>query len=366
MIIYSKNIVRFITEIKSTIKTILKHDFTRKVTTDRFYDEQQKISYPINAVIYNNKSMLGYFCPDFYELGFHEQLMHASKEKLGYVIKHELAHYLLWIKFGQTVQPHGTVFRDFCKRMGWPQEVYSATLSLQSDETQAQLEESAIVRKVKKLMALATSHNHHEAELAMIKSQQLLLTHNIESTYIDNEDGQQVCLKRILKQKREDAKMRTIARILQTFFVSCVFSRSKEHTYLEILGSKENVAVAEYVAAFLQLELDTLWHQAQKYSHLRGQIAKQSFLLAIARGYCDKIDALKRGYDSDATTALMVIENKLIEAKAMAYKRLTTTKSSGRYCKASSNLGEQIGKTLTINPALNSSKNQSGGVQLLM
>ena len=71
----------------------------------------------------------------------------------------------------------------------------------------------------------------------MIKSQQLLLKHNIDSKYVGCDDEEKVFLKRILKQKKENAKMRAIALILETFFVSIVYSRGYGFIYLEIVGN---------------------------------------------------------------------------------------------------------------------------------
>ncbi len=354
MFIYSESIAAFIQEITHTIQTILARKLRRKVTRDRFYDEMQHCSYPIKIVIYNNKSMLGYFSPDFYELGFHERLMHISKEQRESVIQHELAHYLLWIDHGDTIQTHGPEFRNFCKRLGWSADVYSATMHLEQNSAMLDTQESAICRKIKKLMALASSTNSHEAELAMIKAQQLLLDHNVQGMQQVSSDVERMYLKRILKQKKENAKMRAIARILETFFVSCVYNRAGEHIYLEILGSHSNVEVAEYVAGFLEVELDTLWAKAQKETRLRGQIAKNSFFLGIARGYSEKINALKRQESSNSANgkSLLVIEKKLAHAKAMAYKRLSSSRSSGRTLQAASQLGETLGKKLTINAAI--------------
>jgi hypothetical protein len=359
MIVYSKKIVPFINEIKHAIKDILSKEARLKVLRDRFYDRRQEASYPIKVVIYNNKAMLGYFDSNFYELGFHECLMHASKGQLQNVIKHELAHYITFINHGETVQPHGPEFKTFCERMGWGEEVYRAASCLEGGQNAPGVEASGIFRKVQKLMALAASSNKNEAEQAMIKSQQLLLKHNIESKYIDQEDSEQVVLKRILKQKKENAKMRSIARILETFFVSTVYNRGGDFIYLEILGSPANVEIAEYVAGVLDSELDHLWDQAQQHANLRGTIAKNSFFLGLAKGYCNKIQALKREYSSAITNALVVIEKKLLDAKAMAYQRLSLAKSSGSHCRESSALGEQMGRHLNINPAVNRSSSLS-------
>ncbi|MCE5317077.1 MAG: SprT-like domain-containing protein [Parachlamydia sp.] len=355
MIVYSNKIIRFVNEIKSSVKTILSKELCLKNSRERFFDRRQEASYPIRVVIYNNKSMLGYFDSEFYELGFHECLMHASREQLNNVIRHELAHYMIFIEYGQGIQPHGAVFRAFCQQMGWGEEVYKATCMVSECHTSE--EETSIFRKVKKLMALATSSNKNEAEQAMIKSQQLLLKHNIE--YMGGEDDEKVFLKRIMKQKKASAKMRSIAIILETFFVSTVYRRTGDFIYLEILGSAVNIEIAEYVASILDYELDKFWNHAQNYANLKGTIAKNSFFLGLAKGYCNKIQALKREYNSEVTHALMVVEKKLIDAKAMAYERLSSAKSRANYCSKSSSLGEQMGRQLNIKSAINNSSNCS-------
>lgn len=344
MIIYSKKIIQFVHEIKQTINAILSKELHLQVGRSRFL--KGNASYPINVVIYNNKKMLGYFDSNFYELGFHESLIQSSKQQLHNIIRHELAHYLTFIAHGDTIQPHGPEFRTFCQKLGWGEEVYRATACL--EDGPPLIEESTVLRKVQKLMALATSSNKNEAEQAMIKSQALLLKHNLEY----REAEEKVFLKRIMKQKRENAKMRSIGKILETFFVSIVFSRGKEFTYLEILGDAINVEIAEYVASVLERELENLWNQAQRQANLKGTIAKNSFFLGLAKGYCNKIQALKREYNREVTSALMVIEQKLIDARAMAYSHLSSTRRHGTHCQESSALGEQMGGQLNINPGL--------------
>lgn len=357
MIVYSNKIIQFINEIKSTVKEVLSREIGLKLSGERFLDRHQTASYPIKVVIYNNKTTLGYFDPDFYELGFNECLMHASRKQLYNIIRHELAHYITFINYGGTIQTHGAEFKAFCQRMGWDEEVYKAASCLEQELNISDNEESNILRKIKKLMALATSSNQNEAEQAMIKSQQLLLKHNIESKYIGNEDDEKIFLRRIMKQKKDNAKMRSIAKILETFFVSIVYGRAGDYTYLEVLGSAVNIEIAEYVANVLHYEMDNLWDQAQKHAKLKGAIAKNSFFLGLARGYCNKVQALKREYSNDVAKELMVIEKKLVDAQAMVYRRLSSIKRSGNHCPHSSALGEQMGKQLNINPAINRSSN---------
>lgn len=350
MIVYSHKIIRFIDEIKTTIKQVLTKEIGVKVSGNRFFDYEKKASYPIKVVIFNHKKMLGYFDPSFYELGFHECLIWSSQSQLHSVIRHELAHYIVSIVHGSWVQPHGPEFRAFCEKLGWREDVYQATVCLDGPDDSA-AKENSILRKIQKLMSLATSHNSFEAEQAMLKSQQLLLKHNIECAHID-EEGEKIYLKRILKQKKENSKMRSIALILETFLVNCVYVRTEDFIYLEILGNATHIEIAEYVANVLQLEFEKLWDRAKRELNLKGMIAKNSFFMGLAKGYCQKVQALKRNYQRDSQNALMVIEKKLGEAKEMVYQRLSVSKSCGRYCRDSAQVGEQMGRNLHIKPAV--------------
>lgn len=360
MYVYSKKIAKFVQILNNAIVEILSKEMRLKVKGKRFYYRNEWTTYPISVAIYNHKSCMGYFDSDFYELGFHECLMNVSKKQLFDVIRHELAHYVTFLDHGPHL--HGKEFQECCQKFGWGEEVWRAKMTLDEKVIGATDEENPTVRRIKKLMALSDSSNQHEAEQALIKSQQLLLKHNLEDEDLDSSgpDQEKYFLKRIMKQKRENAKMNAIAQILKTFFVHVVFSRSSDHTYLEILGSAANLEVAEYVAKVLDHELDNLWMQNKKiHPYLKGQVAQNSFHYGIAKGYCEKIEALQKAYPGATTHALMVLEGKLVDAAAMAYKRLSSRKSRQQHCSMSSQLGEQAGKQLNINPALKQKNSSS-------
>lgn len=365
MFVYSHKIHAFIEEIKSTIKAILTQEVGLKVANSRFYDKSQRTSYPISVVIFNNKPMLGYFDPSFYELGFHESLMYRPREMLYAIIRHEIAHYITFMEYGPYISSHGPEFRAFCHKMGWGETVYRATTCLEDEVENGAIEESAILRKVQKLMALASSSNAHEAEQALIKSRELLIKHQLEAHQIEGASEEKVCLKRLMKQKREDAKMRAIAKIVETFFVNVVYKRGEGFIVLEILGQAAHVEIAEYVASVLTHELENLWDQTKRtHRHLKGQVARNSFFLGIARGYCQKIQALKQELNPETTRTLMVLEKQLTDAKNLVYPRLSTSYSRTQHCSQSSLLGELLGKSLNINPALRHSTNNTATYRL--
>lgn len=358
MFVYSQSIIRFAGEIQGLIKRILTTEVHLQCGNTRFYDRKKTKSYPINVVIYNHKSMLGYFDAEFYELGFHECLMQTSKEKLHNIVRHELAHYLTFIQYGATVQPHASEYKTVCENLGWDENVSRATTTL---DFHASEEESSVLRKVKKLLALSTSAHANEAEQAMLKSQELLLKHNLEASQ-DIQDEEKICMLRIMQQKKETAKMRAIANILKTFFVSIVYHRGEQFTTLEIIGTAINVEIAEYVAKVLDSEFDNLWLGAKKSAQLQGALAKNSFFLGIAKGYCNKIQALKKEHSSEITNALMVLEKQLIDAQDMVYSRLSSRKTTANYCPTSGKLGEKMGRLLNINPAIHQTARESGNL----
>lgn len=360
MLLYSQNILRFIALIKQEIKHILRSETPFQVHRERFVDARQR-SYPIHVVIFSHKKTLGYFDPDFYEMGFHVHLMHAPLEQRHRVIRHELAHYLTYIEYKDPyLLPHGPEFLATCSKLGWGIEVSAASMCLDTACVDKGIEESAILRKVQKLMSLTGSSNSHEAELAMLKSQQLLLKHNLTQEGCYEDGAEAVVLKRVLKRRRLDAQLSAIGKILSTFFVNCVYSRGGDSIYLEISGKLENVEIAQYVALFLEEQMPLLWQTAQSEFQLKGVTARNSFLMGLAQGYCSKVKAFEQQYSEDTTRALLVIEKSLMHATKMIYPRLSHTKSSRSHCSKAAAIGASVGRQLNINPAL---KAHSGAVQ---
>ena len=103
--------------------------------------------------------------------------------------------------------------------MGWEKEICKASICIDSNEPIHEQKESDILRKVKKLLALGASSHHHEAEAAMIKSRELLLKHHIDTPVLESSEEETIVLKRILPQRIQNAKLHTIAKILETFFL---------------------------------------------------------------------------------------------------------------------------------------------------
>lgn len=353
MIYFSEKIADFLFKIRRCIKEILINEMGLKVHGERFYNKQKTHSYPISLVAFDHKKVLGYFDCQFYELGFHLSLMKEDERTIQNVVRHELAHYYAFILYGSEIDAHGKEFRSVCSLFGWGEKIYRSCMEI--EQSSEEVDDSEVIRKIKKLLALGASSNSYEAESAVVKARELLIKNNLQRSSLESED--RFFMKRILQQGKMNAKLRSIAKIIETFFVSVVFHSGKNSICLEILGSKSHVEIAEYVASFLDHHLDLLWVQAQKDNPLLfGLVAKNSFFLGVAKGYCSKIDHFCKQERKNHTQEIIVLENQLCFAKKLAYPSLRNTKSQGKYCPKSSIEGEARGKSLNINEAL-SNKN---------
>jgi len=354
MKVYSAQIVRFMQTIQIKIKYILTHEVRALVRGNRFVlPERKGYSYPISVHMFQKKHVLAYFEPEWFALGFHRQLLYAKQEVLESILRHELAHYIAFIEYGPYIQAHGWEFIAICERYGWKGDVTKASLCAeQIDQVVTMNNDAAIVRKVHKLLALTTSANRYEAELAFVKAQQLLLSHTIslrEEMAVD--DAEYVCLS-VLCYPRYCAKLQAIMHILETFFVNVIYSSGERSVIVEVSGKLANVQVAEYIAIVLDRKLDELWELTRKeQKHLRGLRAKNSFYSGVAQGYLQRIQALER--TEQETKALMLVDKELLHCKEMIYPRLNRGGRSSRGCDMHAFLmGSKMGKELQLRAAL--------------
>ncbi len=347
MIIFDQTTIAFARKAELMLKEILQEI---GITTLRSRFEWNKLLYPIHVVIFEGNE-LGHFNGPYLQIGLNKKLMYQAKDSvLRDILRHELAHYLTYIKYGE-VASHGSEFKEVCRHYGFPSEVSAATIDLaKANETkEGDLASERVLEKVKKLLQLAQSSNVHEAELATIKANELLLRHNLDKV---NETDEIIYLDRVLIQSRKDAKLTAIYEIIRHFVVKPVISFGKNSCALEVSGSLTNVRLARYVAEFLSHELDHLWKITQSEHKLSGLRAKNSFFLGVAKGFDLKMRQVKDQFTEQDKKALIVVERKLDIDTSKIYKRLSQSYSGARVDENAKNLGVLKGKNLTIRNAV--------------
>lgn len=306
--------------------------------------------FPINIVVFEGKE-IGHFNAPYLQIALNRKLIYLAKDSVVRdILKHEIAHYLTFIQY-KEVKPHGAEFHEVCARFGFPKEVSEATMNLLESNLakEGDIHSERIVEKVKKLLSLAQSSNAHEAEIATMKANELLLRHNLD--YLKDRT-EPIYMDRLLMRKRKDTKLTAIYGILKHFIVKPVISQGKESCCLEVSGSLTNVKLAGYVANFLDMELDSMWEQTKKENAFSGLQAKNSFFIGVAEGFNAKMTMSKHNYSDADKKALMVVEQKLEIDTQSIYRRLSSSRSGHQTDYEASAAGHQKGLSLTIRNAV--------------
>lgn len=347
MFIYDSTSLAFIQKAEAFTREILK-TAGLTVKTSRFLFNG--FLYPINIVVFEGQEW-GHFNAPYLQIALNRKLIYLAKDSVVRdVLKHELAHYITHI-LHPNVKPHGPEFKAICEKFGFPTEVSKATMNLEeSNESKVgDLNSERIIEKIKKLLMLAQSSNAHEAELATVKANELLLRHNLDYLKVPEDP---IYMDRFLMRKRKDTKLSAIYSMLKHFIVKPVISQGKESCCLEVSGTLTNVKLAGYVANFLDQELEHLWELAKKEHALSGLQAKNSFYLGVAQGFDTKMKNSKLQFSENDRKALVVVEKQLEIDTQIIYRRLGQSRSGHQTDQKASLAGHKKGLSLTIRNAV--------------
>ena len=346
MIIYDQTSIAFIRRCEELLKEILL-SLGFEVRLTRFVFRTHL--YPISIVVFEGSSDLAHFNAGYYQIALNRRLIYQAKDSvLRDILKHELAHYLTYLEYG-SVQAHGAEFKETCRAHGFPDEIALASMDLgqANTEKEGDIDSERVLEKVKKLLQLAQSSNTHEAEIATLKANALLLRHNLDHLKI-NHDDEPLYLDRVLFQKRKDAKISAVYEMLRHFIVKPVISYGRGSCCLEVSGSLTNVKLAVYIAQFLDKEFDHLWKRARDQHGLQGLRAKNSFFLGIAKGFDEKMKESKAQFSTNEQKALLIVEKDLDAKAKLIYRRLSSTRPGNNIDSHAGALGVQSGKSLSI------------------
>jgi hypothetical protein len=212
------------------------------------------------------------------------------------VLLHEMAHQMADQVLGANGEPpHGPAFREACRHLranpdaSGPNPLYSPFEISQSTRP-----EDRMLRRIQKLLALAESHNRHEAEAAMAKAHDLLTRYNLGHRL----DASKIAYQSIwvgtpaLRHPREDYHL---ANLLQGYYFvqgiwvpAYVLSKAKLGRVLEISGLERNLEIAVYVHDFVCRYIDDKWSQ---YNRNRGlnRYRKTDFAVGVIEGFESKL-----------------------------------------------------------------------------
>lgn len=293
------------------------------------------------------------------------------------VLKHEMAHQIV-TELYKGGPFHDATFKRACAALGVADWAASATGELPREIPQwkhraLSEEEEKLLKRVEKLLSLAESSNEHEAALAMQRVQHLYAKYNLDRIE-DRRTSSHVYLIIDRKTRRVEAAESMIYSILADhFFVRVIYSTLYDakdlcdYKVAELMGTPENVAMAEYVFHFLWNKVQAFWRDYAKRTG-KGAASRRSYMLGVMSGFREKLrqadQAPTAGATAETRALIKAADRELEEFVSFRHPKLTQRRwGGGRGDQGSFNAGVKDGGTITIHRGITQ---QSGNRGLLL
>lgn len=298
------------------------------------------------------------------------------------ILKHEMAHqYVSEILGLPDDNTHGAAFESACARVGVAGWAAKASGDLPEHiptlrERVLSQDDERLLQRVEKLLALAQSANEHEALLAMEKVRELYTRHNfdrLKAHRAGDMDSLMICRQR---KKLEPHESMIYSILNESFFVKVVHTSlfdaktCEKYKAAELLGTRENLLMAEYVFYFLLQQCDSLWKEHKKKTHCDGKL-RRSYQLGILHGFSEKLSShevqKKVAEDlglSESQSLALVRQDKreLKDFVAVKYPRLASkSRGQARVDGSTFAAGKSAGKSINLHRAVTGRSSRFGG-----
>lgn len=218
-------------------------------------------------------------------------------------LRHEVAHQVvseLWRRGHEA--PHGPAFREACALLGADPAARGdggVPLFRPGGAGAGADPQDERLARIMKLLALADNNpDEHEARAAFARASELMLKYNLDPAarapdYVARVLGP--CSGRVPLHRY------VIAGLLQEhFFVRCIWvdgydaHRGVGGHVLEVLGSRSNVDMAEYVHDCLVRQSEALWRRFKRERAIRDRRAKRQYLDGLLAGFREQLERSSR------------------------------------------------------------------------
>jgi len=264
------------------------------------------------------------------------------------VLKHEMAHqFVSEVLEVHDETAHGAAFRGVCERF----RIDPRAHGLPHADAAEDAPKSRVVERVAKLLALAASASEHEAQTAMNTAQRLMLEHNVAEA---QRTGRSF-ISRTLGEpsgRLEEARSYIGGLLMRHFFVESVELRvwmarqGRRGTVIEITGTPENVAMAEYVYTFLDRTAEALWGEHKRRQGIPGDRDRRAFRAGVIRGFRRKLESERAGHQEQGL--VWVGDPALREHHRTRYPRLVHVRRGGSSGHEARRHGEAAGQTVVL------------------
>ncbi|MCP4443897.1 MAG: DUF2786 domain-containing protein [Myxococcales bacterium] len=285
------------------------------------------------------------------------------------ILKHEIAHIFVHAAFPNEERPHGKRFQAVCSSLNVAEWARGATVGKALDELRTLFDwrtahldarTEKYRSRLEKLLALANSTNENEALVAMQRARELQDNHHLEEL----DRGQPTRFVNLElnsgKQRHAPYEGRIASILINHYHVEAVFiarfnaETLRNEATIDLMGSREDVLLAEYVHGFLHRSAESLWQAHRKNNGAKGLRARNSFIRGLLVGFHKKLDdqnSSKEKNDgalSEHSALIQAGERGREEFKRKRYPRLVKRSSSARVDSGAFTHGKSEGGRLSI------------------
>jgi hypothetical protein len=301
-------------------------------------------------------------------IGLHHILSHSWEAVLE-TLRHEMAHQYVHEVLGLPgAPPHGEAFAEACRVLRCDARACADPRGLERLEDSG-AEQDKILQRIRELLALAGSPNEHEAANAMRMAQRYLLKYNLDLAELDRERDYGV--RHLGKCSRRTQEYEyTLATILEChFFVLPLWTfsydplRDRAGRILQICGTQQNLAVAEYVYDYVLRVAESLWEARRRElgkTRTPGKRGtKLQYLAGLLRGLKDKLDAEKQSLQEERGL-VWAGDTKLAQFQRHLNPRVEAVSSFGVARNNQFHAGIRDGRKITIRRGVGGSSARRG------
>ena len=209
-------------------------------------------------------------------------------------LRHEMAHqYVGEVLQVQKEDPHGSSFQLACQKLRCSPRARAGERDLEAATT----EDDRILRVLQKVLSLANSPNEHEAQAAMQKAHQLLMTYNIDLVALDRERRFEMWCLGDVKGRHTSAELWLGSLLVRFFFVEVLWVQSydalrdRTGTVMQVYGTVENLDMAAYVYDYLNRVLHELWKKYRTDRELENNSERQRYFAGVLAGFFQKLES---------------------------------------------------------------------------
>jgi Protein of unknown function (DUF2786)/SprT-like family len=279
------------------------------------------------------------------------------------ILKHEMAHQYVDEVLGQRDETaHGPVFKKICEERG----IDARAAGVPSVGGEKSVEETAVLDRIRKLLALAESPNEHEAQAAMNAAQRLMLKYNIDSVSKRTSAGYSFRQIGEPTGRTEEAR-RILARILtEHFFVEIIWVtvwrvfEGRSGGVIEACGTTENLEMAEYVYKYLMHTADALWVLHKRHHRITSDRDRRAYRAGVMAGFNEKLRTEQKANQEKGL--VWVGDPELHSYYRKRFPRVSMVRSAGSGWSDAREHGREAGRNIVLHKGVQSGSSGGGGL----